>query len=156
MCEPVTIAMTVASVALSIMQAQEQNKAVNKQVASNNNIATIQQQQDNARAASEQAKRATQGAVEQGAIRAAASESGFFGNSTDSLFHESQFNEGTDITSIEKNRSNHSDQVQREKEAGILKGQSQKTSDLAIVGRAGLQIGGAYADYTKSQKAVGK
>lgn len=157
MCEPMTIAMlAIAAVSAvgGMAQQDKQNKAIAAQTESANNALTLQQQQDNRRAAQEQAHRATQGAVERGAQSAAASEGNFIGNSTNSLFKESMFNEGSDLTALETNRSNRSEQIQREKEAGTMKSKSQMVSSGAMYTKAGLQIAGAGIDaYSSSAKA---
>lgn len=147
-----SLAISAVGAIAQMQQSQAQNAAIDNQTIATNNALSLQQQQDNHRAAQEQAHRATQGAVERGAQSAASSESNFFGNSTNSLFQESLFNEGSDITTIEKNRVNRSKQVQSEKEGNTLRGNNSKTSSAAIYGRAGLQIAGAGLDAYKASQ----
>lgn len=146
MCEPTTIAMLAISVigaGVSMAAQQKQNKAITEQANSTNNALSLQQQQVNQQSSQEQTNRSKQAAIEQGAMRAAASENNFIGNSTSSIFKESMFNEGTDLASMEQNRVNKNEQIQREKEATSKKAKGQQVSSGAMMASAGLQIGGA-------------
>lgn len=149
MCNPAAIPLVISviSAGASAYQQIQNNEAQNAQFEQTNAALTKQQTQVNAAAAQEKFQRSIQGAAERGAIRAANSETNFLGNSTASLFQNSLFNQGTDISTIENNRTNRVDQIQEEKKGASLKTAANTVSNLAIAGRAGLQIAGAYGDY---------
>lgn len=106
--------------------------------------ANEQQRQINAKSADEMYDRARQALIDRGRLRAASGESGVMGNSLDRITNEQYFVYGSDIASIEANRSNAINQSQLEKQ-GIranIQGRINTTERPSKLG-TGLQIAGA-------------
>ena len=115
MCDPLTIAASAAAVAAvggaasSYIQGQEQLKATQKAAYDNavlqNQQLQEQRSQISKQSANDMTERAKQAQIEQGRLRVITGESGALGFTQDRLLMDSEFQEGTDIATIEANRT---------------------------------------------------
>jgi hypothetical protein len=161
MCDPVTGTITLASVAgwasvasvavgyvSASKAADKQDDANRDNYAQQSEAASRQYAETNKQAAQEMSQRAHEGMVERARLRVISGESGLSGVTTDKIAGESDFNQGTDIASIESNR--RAQNLQTQSNANGLRATTQ--SRLAAISRpsllgTGLQIAGAGADY---------
>lgn len=157
MCEPtlmlgLSIVSTLATLADTAQQANANEDALIADA--NNQVEAIgeQQEQISKKAIDEKQDRSQQAAIERGRLRAIQAESGLIGNTQDRIIGESYFNESTDIASIEANRQNEIDQSNRQLKGVTTRAQSNLNAvkQPSYLG-AGLQIGGAVANYRQSQ-----
>lgn len=128
MCEPVSIATAVATVAsagASMYSIREQNKATNAQLeaeiksaeyarTADTNALNEQQRQISEQANDKELQRRREALRERATMRAVSN--GASGNSIDRLFNTSYFNEEFDVSTIDKNMGNEQMQTQREKD----------------------------------------
>lgn len=116
MCEPTTIVM-LAGLAISAASAVSQNKAQSKQAKINDKAtqdayALDQTQlaekyrQDNDQLNQNQTERTKAALFERGKLNAAYGENGLVGASLDRILNQSDFNLGTDLSTMEANRAN--------------------------------------------------
>lgn len=114
MCEPTTIAaltlaVTAATAAASYKQGQDNIQATGEAAARNAEIqnAALEEQrsQIGKQAANDMTERARQAEIERGRLRVIAGESGALGTTQDRLLQDSAFQEGTDMATIDSNKS---------------------------------------------------
>jgi len=108
------------------------------------------QKQINEATALEAHERQKQGLIDRSESMAIAGESGALGFSSDRLMADSFMQEGTDLMSIEQNRSNQMKQTDLNNQSYRAKAQSQANSAYASAPgliETGLQIGGTVAKY---------
>jgi hypothetical protein len=112
MCDPVTAGLALSVVTAgagyvsSNQQANAQQSAANRNAQMAYEQQAVQQHQVNERAALDQSERIKQGLLERAQIATISGESGALGLSSDRLINDSFMQEGTDISSLEKNRLN--------------------------------------------------
>ncbi len=153
MCDPLTIAAVTAAVASagSAVAAYSSGQAMVQatQDAANNNYAlqlmqmTEQDKEVEKQAANDMNERAKAAQIEQGKLRVIAGESGALGITPDLLLVDSEFQEGTDIATIQANKVSALKQSDIEKLAAYSNAQSAvnqaKNRAPTLVG-TGLQI----------------
>jgi opacity protein-like surface antigen len=151
MCELATaiaIVSAVASAAATNSAARAQNKAIEEGYAQQMETVQEQYKQIDAQAAQQMSERGLEAMKERARLRVIAGESGALGGvSNERIMNESKFNEGTDIATIEANRSNNLKQTHLEAK-GIRAGSVKQLSQVkqpSLIG-TGLQIAGIYAD----------
>lgn len=151
MCGPVSpmMMLSIAGSAFQFIQGQQQAKDAAKAQRANLEAQYQQtaekQKQINEQAALESHERMKQGMIDRGEARTISGESGALGFSSQRLMADSFMQEGTDLMSIEKNRSNQIKQTNWENKSAQAKAQS-GTNDAynkapSLIG-TGLQIGG--------------
>lgn len=148
MCDPISLIATGLGV-INYAGGQAQAKATyenqSKAALLNYSILTEKQNQTNQASALEQSERMKQGMLERANISTIAGESGALGLSADRLMADSFFQEGTDISSMEKNRFNEIHNIGRKQTEQQLTSQGKVTESYnaapTLVG-TGLQIGG--------------
>lgn len=160
MCNPILV-MAGMSVVSAIGAKQN---ASNAQVASNNALSQQYQQinekqgQINQQSALDQSERDKQGLLERAKMATISGESGALGISSDRLLSDSFMQEGTDISSLEKNRVNAIKQTGWEGTQAQANAQSRNVeiaSKTPTVLGTGLQIGAdAYIMNSKSKAAA--
>lgn len=104
----------------------------------------VQQEQVNKNSTDQMSQRAREAQIESARLRAVNGESGLAGSSNDRVLNESRFNFGTDIASIESNRSAQQKQLIQEAKS-IRAGTQTAMSQIqrpSLIG-TGLQIAGA-------------
>lgn len=157
MCDPVT-ALSIGMAGLNYFSGQASADAT---INSNNQALTLKQEQIkeqqgqiNQQSALDQSERIKQGMIERAKIATIAGESGALGISSDRLAADSLMQEGTDMSSMEKNRSTSIRQTQWD---GIQSQAATNASNLKAEQSAptllstGLQIGAdAYTGYKKA------
>lgn len=164
MCEPTTIALAslaigTASAGMGFLQQGQQAKLQRKSVEANyaQQMETLQTQyaQTNKQAVEEMSVRARESMIENSRLRAWAGESGLAGISNDRILNESQFNLGTNISSIESNRQASLRQQYREGRE-VRAGATSKINQMprpSLIG-TGLQIAGVAVDSAATYKAA--
>lgn len=161
MCSPeLMLAASVASSAVTFISGQQQAAAAGEAAVTQTELmyeqAAEKQKQINAQAANQEAERQKQGMIERAQMKTISGESGALGFSSDRLLKDSFMQEGTDLMSIEANRSNQIKQTELEKRGAMAKGTAVATDAYnkapTILG-TGLQIG---ADYGAYSSKVGK
>jgi hypothetical protein len=164
MCDPVSIglAISVVSAGASYYQGQENLKNTAEAANDATELSYAQnaerQGQINDQSALDKSERTKQGMLERAKIATISGESGALGLSSDRLIADSFMQEGTDISSLEKNRMNGQSQTGWANRQAEASGTSEiRKADAAAPSllQTGLQIGGEYAKFkTKStQKA---
>ena len=110
------------------------------------------QKQINEQSALETSERQRQGMIDRAESMAIAGESGALGFSSDRLMADSFMQEGTDLMSIEQNRSNQMKQTDLNNQSSQATAQSQANAAYnnapGLIG-TGLQIGGSIAKYNQ-------
>jgi len=165
MCDPVTalsIGTGVLSYASGQVQAQSAAASANKGLLLNYEALKEKQLQTNQKASLEESTRITQGMAERAKQATISGESGALGLSSDRLLNNSFMQEGTDVSTIEKNRLNDSNAIN----ASMYKSQVEAESTInkaynaapSLIG-TGLQIGtsiytGRAAAKTKAKSTV--
>jgi hypothetical protein len=164
MCEPMTLAVAgmaiaTASAGASYMQQQQmankQEAAVNANYAQQMESYKEQQVEVNKQAVDEMGVRQRQAMIESSRIKASSGESGLAGISTERTINESDFNLGTDITSIEGNRMSSQKQLYSNAK-GIRAGSQTQMAQIqrpSLIG-TGLQIAGGGLDGATSAATV--
>lgn len=156
MCDPTTatLVMSVASAGLSYVQGQQQASAMAKSANDSTEAAyaqnTQRQEQINDQSALDKSERIKQGMLERAKIATIAGESGALGLSSDRLLNDSFMQEGTDISSLEKNRLNNQQQTNWANRQAQVSGQSdlnRAASATPSLLQTGLQIGSEYMVY---------
>lgn len=158
MCSPITLAgmtispMTMFSIAsgvMSFMGGQAQAKAAAKAQRANLEAQYQQtaekQKQINEKAALESNERMRQGMIDRGEARTISGESGALGISSNRLISDSFMQQGMDLMSIEKNRSNQIKQTDWENKSAYSSAQGATNtaySKAPSVLDTGLQIAG--------------
>lgn len=150
MCDPVS-AIMVATAVVGYVAADEQATKSAQAVRANQEVAskTMETQQWQARgnAAEQMSERAKSAMQERGRLAVIGADSGLGGNLTDKMYNNSAFNEGQDITSIQRNARNTSQQQDLQQLAISTNAQGQyNTIKQASALGAGLQIAGGYYD----------
>jgi hypothetical protein len=111
------------------------------------------QKQINEQSALEASERQRQGLIDRAESMAIAGESGALGFSSDRLMADSFMQEGTDLMSIEQNRSNQMKQTDINNQSSRATAQSQANAAYnkapGLIG-TGLQIGGTIAKYNQT------
>ena len=111
------------------------------------------QKQINEQSALETSERQRQGMIDRAESMAIAGESGALGFSSDRLMADSFMQEGTDLMSIEQNRSNQMKQTDLDNQSSKATAQSQANAAYnnapGLIG-TGLQIGGTIAKYNQT------
>ena len=114
------------------------------------------QKQINEQTALETSERQKQGMIDRAESMAIAGESGALGFNSDRLLADSFMQEGTDLMSIEQNRSNQIKQTQLNNQSYRAQAQSQANNAYSnapgLIG-TGLQIGGTIAKYNQTVDA---
>lgn len=158
MCAPAVVGLAIAAVQAGVTYVgqQQQAKAQGQAIAANakqqQDTLTTQQWQARGNAAEQMSQRAQAATVERGRLIAASAETGLGGNLTDRFMNQSDFNTGQDITSIQRNAKNTSDQQQLQKQGAYTSSQGRlNTIEQPSLLGAGLQIAGAYANYQAKQ-----
>ncbi|OZA04706.1 MAG: hypothetical protein B7X95_09265, partial [Methylophilaceae bacterium 17-44-8] len=116
-------------------------------------------QQVNEQSALDKSERTKQGMLERAKIATIAGESGALGLSSDRLLLDSFMQEGTDISSLEKNRLNNEKQTGWSKMQAEASGQSannQAYSKTPSLLSTGLQVGGDVYMATEAAKKKAK
>lgn len=172
MCEPATIlavAATTSALAaaggayMSYQKGQDQIEAASKAAYDNAVIQNqqLQEQRDqiSKQSANDMTERARQAQIEQGRLRVITGESGALGFTQDRLLMDSEFQEGTDIATIEANRTSAIKQTN----LSALSNYNQNVSSInAAKNKAptllgtGLQIGGGLASSYMGYRAATK
>jgi hypothetical protein len=110
------------------------------------------QKQINEQSALETSERQRQGMIDRAESMAIAGESGALGFNSDRLMADSFMQEGTDLMSIEQNRSNQMKQTDLNNQSSRATAQSQANAAYnnapGLIG-TGLQIGGTIANYNQ-------
>jgi hypothetical protein len=146
MCDPLILTAAVSAVQYigGKAAAEAQYDATEKQTLLQYQQIGEKQGQINDQSALEQSERIKHGMVERGKIATIAGESGALGLSSDRLLADSFMQEGTDISSLEKNRQNAIAQTGWESKQAQARGQSANAEtasrEPSIIG-TGLQIG---------------
>lgn len=170
MCDPLTIAASAAAVAAtggavaSYVQGQNQISAANDAARYNAELQNQQLQEQRSQiskqSANDMTERAKQAQIEQGRLRVITGESGALGFTQDRLLMDSEFQEGTDIATIEANRT----AALKQTDFNALANYNQNVSSInqarnrapTLLG-TGLQIGGGLASvYTGWETAKNK
>ena len=111
------------------------------------------QKQINEQSALETNERQRQGLIDRAETMAIAGESGALGFSSDRLMADSFMQQGTDLMSIEQNRSNQMKQTDLNNQSSKATAQSQANAAYSkapgLIG-TGLQIGGTIAKYNQT------
>jgi hypothetical protein len=154
MCEPTTIMLGLAIASSAAAYVGTSQAAAAKEKAT---IANAEQQQDSmltqqwqarGQAQDQMSQRAKEATQERGRLAVISAESGLAGNTQDRLYNESLFNEGQDITSIQRNARNTQQQSELEKQGIRAQTQGQlNTIERPSALRTGLQIAGDYYGY---------
>lgn len=165
MCDPTTamLAISAASAGTSYIGGQQNAKATtkakSKALESSYEVLSENQNLTNQSASLDKSNRLSEGLLERSKLATIAGESGALGLSSDRLVANSLMREGSDITTIEKNRltdvdsiSNQMTQGQRSIQSSI---NSTYTSAPTLLS-TGLQIGSDYARYSATSKANAK
>ena len=146
-----TLTMVAMSAASAFVQASATTRASNQQAdytrsayAANDAAAQLQQVQIGEQSSAQMSERARQAMVERGHLRAIAAESGTEGNNIQRLGVGIDQAEGQDLATLEANRTNSIQQVQRSKEAGQRSAANSIAAlpEPSLLG-AGLQIAGS-------------
>lgn len=162
MCDPLSIISGISAVATYV--GGKQNAA--NQTAASNNAAVLQQQQINEKqqqinqqSALDQSERDKQGLLERAKMATISGESGALGISSDRLLSDSYMQEGTDMSSLEKNRLNSIKQTTWEAKQAQASATSRNTTIAAnsptLIG-TGLQVGADIYKGTQAAKAAAK
>lgn len=121
MCEPATIAMLVISVVGAVaansaqrQQAKAEDKAIQTAYANDQTQLAEKYRQDNDQLNQNQTERTKAALFERGRLNAAYGENGLVGTSLDRILNQSDFNLGTDLSTMEANRSNLTKQTMLE------------------------------------------
>lgn len=158
MCDPISA----VSAGLGILNyVSGQSNAARAAEASNRSTALSYQQQNerlqqvNEQSALDKSERIKQGMLERAQVATIAGESGALGFSSDRLILDSFMQEGTDISSLEKNRLNNERQTEWSKLQAEAGGQSTNNSAYSnapsLLG-TGLQVGlETYGGYTRAR-----
>ena len=149
-----TLALSIASAGMQYVSGQQQAAATAEAMAQQTQImydqAAEKEKQVNAQAANTEAERNKQGMIERAQMKTIAGESGALGFSSDRLLKDSFMQQGTDLMSIEANRTNQIKQVELEKRGFQAKGDAATADAYAkapsLIG-TGLQIGADVASY---------
>ena len=133
-------------------QAQQVSTAAEENLEAQYEQTAVKQEQINESSALEMHERQKQGMIDRAEARAIAGESGALGFSSDRLMADSFMQQGTDIMSIERNRSNQAKQGDVNNKS--YRAQAQSTANKAYnkapsLIETGLQIGGTIAKYNK-------
>jgi hypothetical protein len=166
MCDPVSIGLAISVVSAGASYVQGQQQLKNSAEAANDatELSYAQnaerQEQINDQSALDKSERTKQGMLERAKIATIAGESGALGLSSDRLLADSFMQEGTDISSLEKNRMNGQSQTNwanRQAEATGKSEINRAESAAPSLLQTGLQIGSEYVNYksrtTKQAKA---
>ncbi len=162
MCEPISLSMVAIAAAqagASYMQQSAQVKSRDKANRANfdQQMETfgVQQEQVNKNSTDQMSQRAREAQIESARLRAVNGESGLAGGSNDRILNESFFNTGTDMASIEANRSAQQKQLIQEAKS-IRAGAQTSMSQIqrpSLIG-TGLQIAGAAATAATRSKML--
>ena len=163
MCDIVTalsVAGAVSSFAGGQSAASAQSDAAQANLQAQYAQTAEKQKQINEQTALEASERQRQGMIDRAESKAIAGESGALGFSSDRLMADSFMQEGTDLMSIEQNRSNQMKQADINNQSARATAQSQSNTAYANAPGlidTGLQIGGDLysANETTRQKTVG-
>ena len=155
MCDVMT-ALAVGGAVASFAGGQSQASATSDAAKANLEAQYAQtaekQKQINEQTALEASERQRQGLIDRAESMAIAGESGALGFSSDRLLADSFMQEGTDLMSIEQNRSNQMKQTDIDNQSSRATAQSQANAAYnkapGLIG-TGLQIGGSIAKYDK-------
>jgi predicted PilT family ATPase len=133
-------------------QAYQTSQAAEENLEAQYEQTAVKQEQINESSALEMHERQKQGMIDRAEARAIAGESGALGFSSDRLMADSFMQQGTDIMSIERNRSNQAKQGDVNNKS--YRAQAQSTANTAYNNapsliETGLQIGGTIAKYNK-------
>ena len=133
-------------------QAYQTSQAAEENLEAQYEQTAVKQEQINESSALEMHERQKQGMIDRAEARAIAGESGALGFSSDRLMADSFMQQGTDIMSIERNRSNQAKQGDVNNQS--YRAQAQSTANTAYNNapsliETGLQIGGTIAKYNK-------
>lgn len=165
MCEPTTALMIFSAVSAGASYIQGQQAAKNSAEAANNATEasyqqnTERQEQINDQSALDKSERTKQGMLERAKIATISGESGALGLSADRLLNDSFMQEGTDISSLEKNRANGQQQTNWANRQAQASGNSEITKAKNSAPSAlstGLQIGADYYNYKTRSTAQAK
>ena len=156
MCDVMT-ALAVGGAVTSFMGGQSQASATSDAAQANLESQYAQtaekQKQINEQTALEASERQRQGLIDRAESMAIAGESGALGFSSDRLLADSFMQQGTDLMSIEQNRSNQMKQTDINNKSYRASAQSQANQAYnnapGLIG-TGLQIGGTIANYNQS------
>lgn len=163
MCEPATIAMLVVSAVTAVaghqaqsQQAKAEDKATKIAYANDQTQLAEQYKQQNDELNQQQTERSRAAMFEKGRLNAAYGEAGVEGASLDRILNQSDFNLGTDLSTMEANRSNLTKQTMLEGRGLQSTAQSRFNSTMRPSRlNTGLQIAGsavdAYSSYKSSQ-----
>ena len=155
MCDVMT-ALAVGGAVTSFMGGQAQASATSDAAQANLESQYAQtaekQKQINEQTALEASERQRQGMIDRAESMAIAGESGALGFSSDRLMADSFMQQGTDLMSIEQNRSNQMKQTDINNQS--YRASAQSTANTAYSNApglidTGLQIGGSVAKYNK-------
>lgn len=149
-----TLALSIASAGMQYIGGQQaaanQAEAIAQQTAVMQQQAGEKEKQINDQAANTEAERQKQGMIERAQMKTIAGESGSLGFSSDRLLKDSFMQQGTDLMSIEANRTNQIKQTELEKQGINAKGTTATSEAYAkaptLLG-TGLQIAGDVASY---------
>lgn len=149
-----TLALSIASAGMQYVSGQQMAAATAESMAQQTQLmydqAAEKEKQINSQAANTEAERNKQGMIERAQMKTIAGESGALGFSADRLLKDSFMQQGTDLMSIEANRTNQIKQTELEKQGAMMKGQAATTDAYnkapSIIG-TGLQIGADVASY---------
>lgn len=156
MCDPTTAMLAISAVSAGTSYIGGQQNASAQAKASNNATSLSYQQnaerqkQINEQSALDTSERTKQGLLERGKIAAIAGESGALGLSSDRLVADSFMQEGTDISSLERNRLNSETQTMWSNTQSQAQGNSANVkayNSAPTLLSTGLQIGGEYVKY---------
>ena len=155
MCDVMT-ALAVGGAVASFAGGQSQASATSDAAKANLEAQYAQtaekQKQINEQTALEASERQRQGLIDRAEAMAIAGESGALGFSSDRLMADSFMQQGTDLMSIEQNRSNQMKQTDIDNQSSRATAQSQANAAYnkapGLIG-TGLQIGGTIAKYNK-------
>lgn len=172
MCEPATILAVAAATSAvaatggavaSYIQGQNQLEAAQKAAYDNAVIQNqqLQEQRDqiSKQSANDMTERARQAQIEQGRLRVITGESGALGFTQDRLLQDSEFQQGTDIATIEANRT----AALKQTDFSALSNYNQNVSSInqarnkapTLLG-TGLQIGGTLGSSYMGYRAATK
>jgi type II secretory pathway pseudopilin PulG len=161
MCDPATamLAISVLSAGVSYVQGQQQAEdsaeAANEATELSYQQNAERQSQVNDQSALDKAERTKQGMLERAKMATISGESGALGLSSDRLIADSFMQEGTDISSLEKNRLNNQTQTSWDNRQAEATGKSRINDAEAKAPsliQTGLQIGSDYVDYKSKTK----
>jgi hypothetical protein len=149
-----TLALSIASAGMQYIGGQQaaanQAEAIAQQTAIMQQQANEKEKQINEQAANTEAERNKQGMIERAQMKTTAGESGALGFTSDRLLKDSFMQQGTDLMSIEANRTNQIKQTENEKLGLVAKGNTASAEAYAkapsLLG-TGLQIAGDVVSY---------